>query len=125
MKYELANDLSIEVNGVRLFRIRALERFSDVEIGDLGGYIENLDNLNLYGDAWVYGSALVYGNAQVSGNALACVNAHEALVAELAAVKAQRSALIAAVTVAYKLMDGKRELEAYQTLGAILHEVAK
>ena len=69
-KYELTDECKIEA-GVKLFRIRALkeiDRFS-VKIGDLGGWIENEDNLNQSGNAWVSGDAKVSGNAWVSGNA--------------------------------------------------------
>ena len=64
MKYEL---LLIDATG--LHRIRALRDFSDVRAGDLGGYVESLDNLSQEGDCWVYGNARVCGNARVYGNA--------------------------------------------------------
>lgn len=66
-KYELTDD-TITVEGRTLHRIKALKSFSDVEEGELGGYVEK-DNLDQSGDAWVYGDARVYGNAQVSGDA--------------------------------------------------------
>ncbi len=65
-KYELTDD-TITVEGRTLHRIKALKSFSNVEEGELGGYVEKEDNLDQRGDAWVYGDARVYGNAQVSG----------------------------------------------------------
>ena len=91
-KYELTDD-TITVGGRILHRIKALKSFSDVEEGDLGGYVEKEDNLDhsgearvsgdawvygdarVSGDAWVYGDARVYGNAWVSGDARVSGNA--------------------------------------------------
>ena len=55
--------------GKKLFQIKALISFGNVEEGDLGGFIEKEDNLSQSGNAWVYGNAEVSGNAWVSGNA--------------------------------------------------------
>ena len=55
--------------GKKLFQIKALISFGNVEEGDLGGFIEKEDNLSQYGNAWVYDNARVYGNAWVYGNA--------------------------------------------------------
>ena len=41
----------------KLFRIRALANFRDVESGDLGGYVEKEENLSHDGDAQVCGDA--------------------------------------------------------------------
>lgn len=74
-KFELTDEFVTNVFGKKLFRIKALVAFGNVEKGELGGFIEKEDNLShagnawVYGDARVYGDALVYGNAQVSGNA--------------------------------------------------------
>ena len=85
-KYELSN-ITIEFNGVTLYRIKALKDFSDVKAGDLGGWVEKEDNLSQMGDAWIYiiakvygdakvfGNAKVDGNAKVHGNAVVCDNA--------------------------------------------------
>ena len=67
-KYELTDD-TITVEGRTLHRIKALKSFSNVEEGELGGYVEKEDNLDQRGDAWVYGDARVSGDAQVSGDA--------------------------------------------------------
>lgn len=73
-KYELTND-TITANGKTLHRIKALKTFSNVEEGELGGYVEREDNLGQSGDAKVYGDARVYGNAKVYGDALVCGDA--------------------------------------------------
>ncbi|MGL4850877.1 MAG: hypothetical protein ACRC28_18480 [Clostridium sp.] len=69
-KYEL---LEREENG--LCRVRALKDFGNVKKGDIGGYIEKMENLSQCGNAWVYGEAKVYGNAEVSGNSEVYENA--------------------------------------------------
>ena len=68
-KFELTAEFVTNVFGKKLFRIKALVAFGDVEKGELGGFIEKEDNLSHSGDAWVSGNARVYGDAQVSGNA--------------------------------------------------------
>lgn len=85
-KYELTGDCKVFL-GRKLFRIRALISFGDVDAGDVGGYVEKEENLSQAGDAWVYedakvygsakvyGNAWVYGNAEVYGNAKVCGNA--------------------------------------------------
>lgn len=67
-KYELTTDTKVFL-GKKLFRIKALVSFENVEEGELGGYIEKEENLSQYGNAWVYGDAWVSGNAKVYGNA--------------------------------------------------------
>ena len=67
-KFELTTNSKMHL-GKKLFQIRALISFGNVEEGDLGGFIEKEDNLSQSGDAWVYGNAEVSGNARVSGNA--------------------------------------------------------
>ena len=86
-KFELTNEFITNMFGTKLFRIRALVEFGDVEAGELGGYVEKESNLGhddnawvygdaqVSGDALVYGNARVYGNAWVYGNALVCGNA--------------------------------------------------
>lgn len=61
--------------GTKLFRIRALVEFGDVEAGELGGYVEKESNLGHDDNAWVYGNARVYGNALVYDNARVYDNA--------------------------------------------------
>ena len=80
-KFELTAEFVTNVFGKKLFRIKALVAFGNVEKGELGGFIEKEDNLSHDGDAWVYGNARVSGNAWVSGNARVSGNADYAVVA--------------------------------------------
>lgn len=73
-KYELTAEF-IEKWGKKLFRIKALISFGNVEADELGGYIEKEDNLAQEGNAWVYGDAWVFGNARVLGGARVYDNA--------------------------------------------------
>ena len=85
-KFELTAEFVTNIFGKKLFRIKALVAFGDVEKGELGGFIEKEDNLSHLGDAWVsgnawvYGDALVSGDARVSGDALVSGNADYAVV---------------------------------------------
>ena len=58
-KFELDLSSKITVFGIELFRIKALISFSDVEKGELGGYVEKEENLSHSGNAWVSGDAEV------------------------------------------------------------------
>jgi UDP-3-O-[3-hydroxymyristoyl] glucosamine N-acyltransferase len=58
-----------------LYRIKALKDFTDVKIGDIGGYVESEDNLSHEGSCWVYNDAQMFGNATMSGNAFMFGNA--------------------------------------------------
>ena len=68
-KYELLKDDFIEIDGRKLYRIRALRGFGDVRKGELGGYIEREENLSHADKAWVCGNARVFGDARVCGDA--------------------------------------------------------
>lgn len=69
-KFELTAESKINIFGKKLFRIKALISFGDVEEGETGGWIEKEENLEQSsGDAWVYGDAEVSGDAEVYGNA--------------------------------------------------------
>ena len=70
-KFELTTNTQMFL-GKKLFQIKALISFGDVEVGELGGYIEKEENLSQTGDAWVSDDACVFGNARVSGDA--CVS---------------------------------------------------
>ena len=63
-KYKLTNE-TIKIDGITLYRIRAIKSFSNVNEGDLGGWIEKEDNLSQIGNAWVYDNAKAYGNARI------------------------------------------------------------
>ncbi len=65
-KYELLKSDTIKVNNKTLYRVKALRSFSDIDKGDLGGYIEHEGNLSHEEDAWVFGNAEVSGNAVVN-----------------------------------------------------------
>lgn len=70
--YELT-DNTIEVDGHVLHQIICTETFNFTNKGDLGGFIEDYENLQ--GNGWgcnnakVYGGAIVRGNGIVGGNA--------------------------------------------------------
>ena len=74
-KFELTSEFVTNIFGTKLFRIKALISFGDVEEGELGGFVEKEENLDHSGDAWVSGNAWVYGNARVSGDAQVSGNA--------------------------------------------------
>lgn len=80
MKYELTKN-TINRLGKTLYQVKALKDFSGVRKGDLGGYIENVDNLSqsdnawVYGNAWISGKAMVFDNARVSGDVMVYDNA--------------------------------------------------
>ena len=74
-KFELTDEFVTTTSGKKLFRIKALVAFRDVEKGELGGFVEKEENLSQYGTAWVSGDATVSGNAKVSGNAWVSGNA--------------------------------------------------
>ena len=85
-KYKLTEE-TLKIYGHVLHRIMALRDFGDVRKGDIGGWVENEDNLSHDDDCWVYnnvrvyeearvyGVAEVYGEARVYGNAQVCGNA--------------------------------------------------
>ena len=68
-KYEFTGETK-EFFGKTLHQIRALVDIGeDVKAGDLGGWIENEENLSQEDHAWVFGNARVFDNAWVFGNA--------------------------------------------------------
>lgn len=67
-KYEMTSNVK-EFFGHKLFQVKALKDFGDVNAGDLGGYIEKERNLSQEGNAWVYRGAQVFGNAKIICNA--------------------------------------------------------
>ena len=78
-KFELTAESKIFA-GKKLFRIKALISFGNVEEGELGGFVEKEENLDQSGDAWVFGNARVFGDAWVYGNAEVSDNADYATV---------------------------------------------
>ena len=79
-KFELTSETKINIFGKKLFRIKALISFGNVEAGETGGWVEKEENVNQSGDAWVFGNAEVFGNARVSGNAWVSGNADYATI---------------------------------------------
>ena len=75
-KYEL---IESDIKG--LYRVKALKDFADVKKGDIGGYVENPNNLSHKGCCWVcddakiYNEARIYGNSEISGCAVIDGNA--------------------------------------------------
>ena len=67
-KYDFTG-ITKNFNGHILHQIIALKDFGDVKKGDIGGWLEEEDNLSQVGNAWVSGNALVFDNARVYGNA--------------------------------------------------------
>lgn len=64
-KYEILEDQSINIEGFKLYRIRALKDFFVVKAGEFGGYIEHEGCLSHEGYAWVYDDAKVYNASKV------------------------------------------------------------
>ncbi|WP_052043716.1 hypothetical protein [Oligella urethralis] len=71
MKYELTGD-TLTFQGRQLHRICALVDLPEIGVkaGDLGGWIEKVENLSQEGNAWVADEAKAYDSTQVTGNAL-------------------------------------------------------
>ena len=79
MKYKLGESKNFD--GVTLYRVVAIEEFGSVRKGDIGGFVQSVNNLSQYGLAWVYDDARVTGDAQVGEDA--CVS-QDACVSERA-----------------------------------------
>lgn len=97
--FELFKDDYKIINGVTVYRIKALVDFDDIKAGELGGYIEKEDNLKVYysvldpgwysyyaelnnvraswvyDNACVYGDSVVYSGGRVKGHSVIC-NSH-------------------------------------------------
>lgn len=68
MKYELTN-ITKQIDGRTVHRIRALRNFANVRAGDLGGWVEHADNLSQRGNCWLYHDACALNCAFVVNNA--------------------------------------------------------
>ena len=66
--FELTRESKINYEGVTVFRIKCVKDFIHARNGDLGGWVQKLENLN--NNAWVSEEAEVYENANVYENAL-------------------------------------------------------
>lgn len=75
LKYELVPEMTMDLpNGKRVYRVRALKNFADVQIGDIGGYVEFEENLSQENDCWIYDDAIVKDKARVEGKV--CIRNH-------------------------------------------------
>ena len=74
MKYEITNEVKV-IFGRTLHRIKAIKSFANAVKGELGGWIENTDNLSQEGISWISENGMVFGNARVFGDAWVCGNA--------------------------------------------------
>lgn len=66
-QFELTSESKVNFLGITLFRIRLTADCKWGKAGDIGGWVEKVENVS--GDAWVSGNAEVFGNARVYGNA--------------------------------------------------------
>ena len=71
MKYKLTGDTKVICDRT-LYRIVCVTAFASVSVGDIGGWVESVNNLSQDGNAWVCGNAKVYGDAEVYGDAKVC-----------------------------------------------------
>ena len=89
MKYKLTDETMTTESGIVLHRIECVNAFSNVKVGEKGGFVEKEENLSQYNNCWVCENARVFGDACVFGNARVCENARvygDALVCENAVV---------------------------------------
>lgn len=73
-KYELTDQFIDLGEGRKAYRIKALRDFDTigdpVVEGQLGGYVETMENLSQEGECWIYPNGVVTGNARVLDNAI-------------------------------------------------------
>lgn len=67
-KYKLTKETMV-VAGVKLYRIKALKSFGDVEEGSFGGFVESTQNLSQEGTCWINDNACVMDDARVQDSA--------------------------------------------------------
>lgn len=67
----LQDDYKILDDGTKVYRIKAVRDFNNkirtVYAGELGGYVQSIDNLDRYSPAWVFDDSIVCGDAYVRG----------------------------------------------------------
>ena len=137
-KYEFTGEnKALELEDGRrktLHRICAARSFGDVRAGELGGWIENEENLSHGGKCWVaedacvcdtakvyenamvFGQAVVDGNARVSGSASISKNAHvtgQAFVTDKAVVTGHAVVEGNALIYGYAELSGKAYVGEY------------
>ena len=66
-KYKITDDRHPVYTSLK--RIQALTDFGTVKTGDLGGFIESYNNLDVGNTAWVFNDSLVFRLSRVLGNA--------------------------------------------------------
>lgn len=73
-KYNLSNPVEklIENKTYFLHQLIAAKDFGNIKKGDLGGFIENEENLSQEGSCWVAQNACVFNRAKVVDNAYVC-----------------------------------------------------
>ena len=81
MKYEITN-IEMNWNGHILHRIESLKDFTlingkEIHKGDLGGWVENENNLSQEGLCWIYEECKMYENARRSGNSIGHENSQQ------------------------------------------------
>lgn len=74
-KYVLSDNFIIDDYGKKLYRIKCVQSFKYAKEGDWGGYVENEENLDQSGNAWVSDNARVYNKARIYGDAYVFDNA--------------------------------------------------
>mgnify|MGYP003627980356 CR=1 FL=1 len=67
MKYELGE--SKVFMGIEVYRVVALKSFGNVTKGDIGGWVEDEDNLSQQGNCWIFDEAMAVNRSMVAGNA--------------------------------------------------------
>lgn len=65
-KYELTQE--IVYKGRKLYQIKALQDFANIHTGQLGGFIQNEQNLSHTGRSWLDETCKVYGEAKIEGD---------------------------------------------------------
>ena len=68
-KYELIKESKDYFAEREIFRIRALKDFSDIKVGDIGGWVCSEDNLSQEGNCWIYDNAKCLDDARILDNA--------------------------------------------------------
>lgn len=63
-KFELT-DITTEYEERALYRIRALKNFSNIRVGELGGWVSDENNLSQSGDCWIYNNAKCMDSARM------------------------------------------------------------
>ena len=74
-KYELIDVGDNYVGNRKVYRVKALHDFGSVKKDDIGGYVENEDNLSHSGNCWVYDDAYIIDKARVYEDAIIATNA--------------------------------------------------